>query len=1247
MASAIELIAETGTDVQVPFGDFLLRAEFVRAGEDLLLVGRDGSRVLIDGYFAEAHAPALHTMDGAMLPGDLVERLAGPRAPGQYAAAGDLPGQSPVGLAEQVVGAVTAMHANGVRVALKSGDPVFQGDVIQTGGDGKIGIVFADKTAFALESDARIVLDELIYDPATRAGSGRFSLVQGVFVYISGEIEHHRPEAINIRTPVATIGIRGTTLGIEVHGAAQGGVTDVVVISGAALVTNNTGSVLLDQVGASTHVLSIDSPPGAPIIVSASDLQSIFGDAAGLVAQAIDDFLQTQPQGPGNQGPDLAPPPDSAPGNPDQHGDNGGNDVFPPGTIVVTLDVAPATPPGAVGGYYVDVLSIAVPGGVVDNTAFAGAAPPADTVTAPHAPASAPPPPPFALTFASPVNLGDTSFSPAVTGYSHLPEIVLSANVPGQIVVAGTVASSVGLSTISAAGLTYGVAVDVSAMTSPVTVIGGAGNDTITAGPAGSLLLGNGGDDLFVVTNADLTSHGITVDGGAGANMVQVVDSGILTDAAFAELRSIQILTFGSSVYSESVTLGAAAAAAGIQSVVANGFPTFSLDATGDTAALDISVGAPGGGVSVTGAELGLDTFSFGGSSPGALHVYGPVNAADSAFAKDSGLHDLVLVDTNTADTGFLALGGAAYGAGLGQVDARGFDGQLTVDATGAYGAFAVQFGNAGHGLLDVKSYGPAFTVTGGTQPSFDTLAVSLVGDGSFGSVFDSSFGGVSNVGTLRLVDGIQHGDTAALGVNAANAGFATVDGSHVVGNLTLDVSGDSVVHSILGGSGSNLFLLADAEVKTDTIAGNGTLNVLEITDAANLTVADFAHDSGMQALTLADSIGGDSQFVSLGDSSGSVPFSTVNAALTHGPVTLDASGDTNAVKLVGGYGGDTFVLTSAEVHSDTVVGVQNGNVLQIADAANLSDTAFAHDYNVVSGALTLQLADTVAGDTQAVSLGADAAAAHIGTIDASAAQGPVTIDITGDTAGAVIDGGNGNDHFVVTGAQVGVGIIGQGTGNTLTITDSVNALDLSFANKTAVQTLVLADTTATDAEQLILGTNSANAQIAVLDARGTAGSLFVDVSGRSGVTVLNGNNDTVTVVGGFGGDMLSGNVTSGAGITFEFHNPTTLGVVAGDTVAPPTAVGDLIQNFRSGTDAFNFVNFSPGTFATNATFVTIGQAYNGTNSGVASGAAFIFDGAGNLIYDPNVQTAGYTLIAHINSGTISHADVHVDGVPR
>ena len=112
----------------------------------------------------------------------------------------------------QVSGTVKATRLDGNVFELSTGDPVFQGDTIETEGSGSVGLVFLDKTTLSLSDGGKMVLDELVYDPATGTGSMGINMVEGAFSFISGEIAKTGPDAMQIETPVVTMGIRGTTV---------------------------------------------------------------------------------------------------------------------------------------------------------------------------------------------------------------------------------------------------------------------------------------------------------------------------------------------------------------------------------------------------------------------------------------------------------------------------------------------------------------------------------------------------------------------------------------------------------------------------------------------------------------------------------------------------------------------------------------------------------------------------------------------------------------------------------------------------------------------------------------------------------------------------------------------------------------------------------------------------------------------------------------------------------------------------
>ncbi len=189
---------------------FLLDADFVRQGANLLLVSADGAQLLVRDYFTLSRPPALHTAEGAVLPADLVQSLAGPAAPAQYAQLEPQAIAAPIGRVATIDGTVTATRSDGSVVQLAVDAPVLQGDVLETGSNSRVGLVFNDDTTFALGENARMVLDEFIYDPSTHEGISAISVVKGVFVFVSGQIAAHNPEEMVVRTPTTVVGIRGT-----------------------------------------------------------------------------------------------------------------------------------------------------------------------------------------------------------------------------------------------------------------------------------------------------------------------------------------------------------------------------------------------------------------------------------------------------------------------------------------------------------------------------------------------------------------------------------------------------------------------------------------------------------------------------------------------------------------------------------------------------------------------------------------------------------------------------------------------------------------------------------------------------------------------------------------------------------------------------------------------------------------------------------------------------------------------------
>ncbi|MFZ2100800.1 MAG: hypothetical protein WAU86_09575, partial [Oricola sp.] len=166
----------------------LFSAEFSRAGDDLLLNTTHGGKFLLRDYFAQEQPPQLETPEGARLTPSTVESLAGPEAPTAYAQAGGVQPEQPIGEVSDLNGVARVQRTDGSREDLSEGDPIFQGDVVSTGVGSDLGIQFVDNTVFSLSSNARMVIDELVYNPGGASNSMGVSLIQGTFVFVTGQI---------------------------------------------------------------------------------------------------------------------------------------------------------------------------------------------------------------------------------------------------------------------------------------------------------------------------------------------------------------------------------------------------------------------------------------------------------------------------------------------------------------------------------------------------------------------------------------------------------------------------------------------------------------------------------------------------------------------------------------------------------------------------------------------------------------------------------------------------------------------------------------------------------------------------------------------------------------------------------------------------------------------------------------------------------------------------------------------------
>ena len=86
---------------------------------------------------------------------------------------------------------------------------IFSFDTVRTG-NGRMAVEFLDSTVLKLTEHSRVVIDEYIFDPDPSKSKLALNMASGTARFITGKLGRIDKKNILIKTPSATIGIRGT-----------------------------------------------------------------------------------------------------------------------------------------------------------------------------------------------------------------------------------------------------------------------------------------------------------------------------------------------------------------------------------------------------------------------------------------------------------------------------------------------------------------------------------------------------------------------------------------------------------------------------------------------------------------------------------------------------------------------------------------------------------------------------------------------------------------------------------------------------------------------------------------------------------------------------------------------------------------------------------------------------------------------------------------------------------------------------
>jgi hypothetical protein len=168
------------------------------------------------------------------------------------------------------------------------GTGVEMNDAIRTQ-QGKVGITFEDDTRVQINENSRLIIDDFVYDPKSKAGKLGAKIALGTVRYASGQIAKNSPQNVALNTPTATISVRGTDFTASVDELGQS--TIILLPScpddrnksrtkddiekncriGEIIVESDAGVVILNQAFQATQVNSRSQPPTRPVILNLSE----------------------------------------------------------------------------------------------------------------------------------------------------------------------------------------------------------------------------------------------------------------------------------------------------------------------------------------------------------------------------------------------------------------------------------------------------------------------------------------------------------------------------------------------------------------------------------------------------------------------------------------------------------------------------------------------------------------------------------------------------------------------------------------------------------------------------------------------------------------------------------------------------------------------------------------------------------------------------------------------------------------
>ena len=135
-------------------------------------------------------------------------------------------------------------------------------------------LTFDDATKVKITEQSKLIIDDFVYDPRSGTGKLAMKVALGTARYASGQIAKNSPQQVAVKTPTASIAVRGTDFSMTVDELGRSLIMllpscdNKTCVTGTIEVSNEAGSVIMTQAYQATLVASVDRAPSSPVIVT-------------------------------------------------------------------------------------------------------------------------------------------------------------------------------------------------------------------------------------------------------------------------------------------------------------------------------------------------------------------------------------------------------------------------------------------------------------------------------------------------------------------------------------------------------------------------------------------------------------------------------------------------------------------------------------------------------------------------------------------------------------------------------------------------------------------------------------------------------------------------------------------------------------------------------------------------------------------------------------------------------------------